>query len=96
MFCNPDTESELVTVIAKLNNNKPVGPDNTGLALLKEVAPGIIQPFLHIINMSFNTGVFPDKLKIARVIPVYKKGEHFLTIIVPYHFCHCSIRSLKN
>lgn len=29
--------------------------------------------------MSFSTGVFPDSLKTARVIAVYKKGEHFLT-----------------
>jgi len=79
MFCNPVTEVELATVIAKLNNNKAAGPDNIGPALLKEIAPGIMQPFLHIINLSFSTGVFPDNLKTARVIPVYKKGEHFLT-----------------
>jgi len=29
--------------------------------------------------LSFSTGVFPDNLKIARVIPVYKQGQHFLT-----------------
>jgi len=48
-------------------------------ALLKEIASGITQPFLHIINLSFSSGVFPDELQIARAIPVYKKGEHFLT-----------------
>ena len=28
-----------------------------------------------IINQSLTTGVFPDKLKIAKVIPLYKKGD---------------------
>ena len=28
-----------------------------------------------IINQSFNSGIFPDKLKIAKIIPIYKKGE---------------------
>jgi len=36
-------------------------------------------PITHmIINRSFITGIFPDKLKIAKVIPIYKtlnKGE---------------------
>ena len=32
-----------------------------------------------IINMSFATGVYPDKLKIAKVIPIFKnKGEQLL------------------
>ena len=34
-----------------------------------------ISPILTIlINEFFNTGVFPDKLKIAKVITPYKKG----------------------
>ena len=28
-----------------------------------------------IINQSFNSGIFPDKLKIAKVTPIYKKGD---------------------
>ena len=29
----------------------------------------------HICNLSFVTGVVPDSLKLAKVIPVYKKGD---------------------
>jgi hypothetical protein len=43
------------------------------------VAKEIIQPLTMIFNLSFTTGVVPDKLKIAKVIPIYKKddAEHF-------------------
>ena len=35
------------------------------------------KPLLHIFNLSLQTGVFPDKLKIARVIPLFKGGENY-------------------
>ena len=27
------------------------------------------------MNLSFSTGIFPDKLKMARVVPIFKKGD---------------------
>ena len=32
----------------------------------------------HIFNVSLAKGVFPDKLKIARVRPIFKKGNNTL------------------
>ena len=34
-----------------------------------------MEPLLHIINLSFSNGVFPDRLKIAKVVPIYKKED---------------------
>ena len=36
----------------------------------------IARPLAHIFNVSFSSGVFPDALKIARVVPVFKGGDH--------------------
>ena len=33
------------------------------------------KPLLHIFNQSLQSGIFPDKLKIARVIPSFKEGS---------------------
>ena len=41
--------------------------------LLKVIAPVIIKPLTLLIIQVLNTGIFPDKLKIAKVIPIYKK-----------------------
>ena len=30
---------------------------------------------MHIFNLSLETGLFPDKLKIAKIIPIYKKDD---------------------
>ena len=32
---------------------------------------------LHIFNLSLQTGIFPGKLKIARVTPLFKGGENY-------------------
>jgi len=74
MFCEPVEPDELLKLITSLKN-KSAGPDNVGPALLKDISPIILHPLLHIINLSFSTGMVPDKLKLARVIPVFKAGD---------------------
>ena len=35
----------------------------------------ILEPLVHIHNLSFSSGVVPDKLKVAKIVPVFKKGD---------------------
>ena len=30
---------------------------------------------MHLINISLETGVFPDKLKMAKIIPIFKADD---------------------
>ena len=46
--------------------------------LLKHLAPVLYKPLTFIINQSLLTGIFPDKLKLAKVIPLYKKDNTHL------------------
>ena len=41
----------------------------------KQCVGGFIAPLTHIINMSITQGVFPDELKLARVVSVYKCND---------------------
>jgi len=66
MACESIDREELSKLIDNLNNNKSPGPDNFGPTLVKEMAGLIIEPLLFIYNLSLNTGVVPDKLKIAK------------------------------
>ena len=47
--------------------------------LIKNSFDLISEPLTQLINLSLTTGVFPDKLKVAKVIPIYKaeNREHF-------------------
>ena len=43
--------------------------------LLHFVADQIATPLCHIFNLSIRTGIFPDKFKISKTCPIYKKGD---------------------
>jgi hypothetical protein len=48
------------------------------MKLLKNISCFICPALSFIINQSLNTGIFPDKLKIAKVVPLFKKGNKFI------------------
>jgi len=72
MFIAPVTEAEVIQVIKDLKNNSSLGVDETPTFLVKQCLCHLIQPLVHIYNISFQTGTFPDMLKKARVKPLYK------------------------
>ena len=54
------------------------GFDYLSSSLLKKLSPLLIKSITLIVNQSLNTGVFPDHLKKAKVIPVFKKDDKTL------------------
>ena len=68
------SEQEILDIINALQN-KGSGPASIPLDMLKFVANIIIIPLCNIINLSFSSGIFPDALKIAKVIPLHKGGS---------------------
>ena len=69
------TPDELLKTLKGLRNKSSYGYDNISTKLLKQIQEPLMGPLCLIINQSLSTGIFPDRLKIARVFPVYKKGE---------------------
>jgi hypothetical protein len=51
------------------------GTDGVVERVLKRSAEYIIKPLTNVCSTSFEAGIFPDKLKIAVVKPVYRKGK---------------------
>ena len=67
-----DTE-EILRIIFSLNNSKATGPNSIPTEILKLLGPNICFPLKEIINISFATGIYPDRLKLAEIIAVFKK-----------------------
>ena len=43
------------------------------MSLIQQTTHCITEPLSYIFNLSFNTGHFPSKMKIAKVIPIFNK-----------------------
>ena len=67
-------ENDVTLAINSLKNSSP-GWDNIPTLIAKQVIHCYIKPLVFLINQSLIEGVFPDKLKLAKVIPVYKAGS---------------------
>ena len=65
----------MTRVLAQLNPSKAPGQDNFPPRFLKDGASTIGEPLAHIINLSLRTSVVPGKMKIAKVIPLFKSGS---------------------
>lgn len=49
------------------------------MVIIKEVIDFIVRPLTYICNLSFQRGVFPNNMKSAKVIPIFKNGDkHYM------------------
>ena len=79
MFLNPCDSAEVSILINKLPNKISAGHDEIPCTIIKAAAPYIIPPLIcHIINLMLSQGQYIDDLKIARVTPIFKKGDPLL------------------
>lgn len=75
IFVTPATESEIFNLIVALKKTNSSGIDQISPNILRSVALFVRKPLTFLVNWSLQEGVFPDVLKIAKVIPLYKKGN---------------------
>ena len=67
--------SEVLMIINKLKNKNLSGVDEISNKLLKAIGTELAKPLTIIINQCLLTGIFPDLLKIAKVKPLFKRGD---------------------
>ena len=68
------SNEEVLDIINQLQN-KATRPQSIPIKLQELIPDLILIPLCKIINHSFQTGVFPDALKLSEVIPIHKGGS---------------------
>ena len=71
-YTNP---SGILKIIQGLKPKTSAGYDHLSSKVFKDIADIVSTPLSIIINQYLCSGIFPSKLKIAKVIPLFKKGD---------------------
>lgn len=74
IFLTPTNETEINDIIVSLKCSSASGYDDLKVAPIKAVKDWICSPLAHICNRILETGIFPNKMKLARVCIIHKGG----------------------
>ena len=66
--------AQVRNVITSLKDSSP-GWDHLSPFVMKQCVDTYVEPITVLINNSFYHGIFPDELKLARVVPIFKSGD---------------------
>lgn len=74
-YFRPVTASEVETEILSIPNKKTYGLYSCPTLLLKYVSDIVSLPLASLLNVSVSQGVYPAKLKLSKIVPVFKSGD---------------------
>ena len=66
--------TEIINTVRSLKNSNSTGHDEFSLKFIKLSLPILAPALVKIFNLSLASGSYPDNLKIAKVIPIFKSG----------------------
>lgn len=75
LFLTPLNPIDVIKIINSLNNTNATGYDEVTTKIIKLSAKIIATPLSYLINLSFEEGVFPYRLKQSIIKPLFKKGN---------------------
>ena len=75
IFLELSSVNEIFNIINELNINKAAGYNDI-LCYFIKLSSSMHTPILStLLNSAMTLGIFPEKLKLPRVIPLFKKGD---------------------
>ena len=75
LFFHPASTHEIMRLVQNLPPKASSGHDSISNILLKEIIVPLLPVLCEVFNRSLETGEFPDIMKLAEVIPLYKNKE---------------------
>ena len=75
LFMFPTCEAEILHTTTNLKASTSEGYDNVSTKLLKQTVKEVATPLAHIVNLSLSHGIFPNDMKLAKIVPIFKNGN---------------------
>ena len=74
LYLKHDDKEEVINTVNACTRNKSTDFEDISIGIVANVIPVISKPLTHICNHSFKTGVFPSRMKIAKIKHILKSG----------------------
>ena len=71
----PTCIKEVMTIVLSLDERKSPGPSDIPIKFLRIAAPILVPHLVNIYNLSLEKGIFPDPMKLAKIIAIFKAGS---------------------
>ena len=75
IFLEKVTETEIMNYNSELKINKAGGYDEISSDFVKLSSFFLTPVLVPLVNSALSLGIFPDDLKLAKVVPIFKKGD---------------------
>ena len=74
-FPSPTTPDEIINIVSSLKSSNSEGEDGINVNVIKASIDLLASHLSQMCNISFSTGIVPDKLKISKVLPIFKSED---------------------
>ena len=78
IFFNPISENTFANFVLAIKPKLSNDINGLSMKFIRSIVHEIKVPLTHIFNNSISNGVFPQRLKTSKSIPIYKKGDKTL------------------
>ena len=76
LFLSPVLQEDIITAVNNCKSKTSCDHNNIDMVIIKQVINYIIaKPLAHVCSTSLEYGVFPDNMKVAKVVPLFKAGD---------------------
>ena len=87
---------EINSVISSLPSSA-AGYDEIPASIMKQLGNYYAEPLTHLTNQSISHGLFPEEMKLAKILPIYKsEDEQLVNKTDQYQFYHFFLKYFKN
>ena len=94
LFMFPTCEAEILHVTTNLKASTSEGFDNISTKNLKQTMKEVATPLAHIVNLSLSHGIFPNDMKPAKIVPIFKNGNKTIQLLQTNKHSACLFQNL--
>ena len=75
IFLEKVSELELLKIVKNCRSKHSTDCDDLSMHVVRATFASVLIPFKYICNLSLKSGIFPDGMKVAKVIRLFKSGD---------------------